>query len=184
MEHRRVGVLQQGCRVSPILRKNSHADRTGHMLVGTIDDKGRAQRIKHLLRDASATPLALKLVEQHNEFVSALPRNGIARAYRLAETSRHLAKQLIAGVVTQGVVDVLEVIDINKHDGKLVARSLSSDDGLRNPVLHQRAVWQAGQRVMKRQMLNVLLNHQTFTDIARIDNDPLDRGNVQTIGRN
>src|SRR5262249_38838865 len=64
------------------------------------------------------------VVKQHDEFIAAQPRreifgeprDAVGRTYRSDDAARHLDQQLVAGGVSQTVVDDLEVIEIEKQD--------------------------------------------------------------------
>ena len=80
------------------------------------------------------------------------------------------AQNLVAHVVAVKVVDVLEIVDIQKHDGAgLLRRALQAQaDGL----LEAGAVEQPGQRVCARLLLQALGEHALLRDVRQFANDP------------
>ena len=64
------------------------------------------------------------------------------------DAMRHDLQQLVAHVVSQAVVDHLEIIEINEQQGELAVGPAGKDDALGEPVLGQIAVGQPGQGVV------------------------------------
>ena len=83
--------------------------------------------------------------------------------------------------MAQRVVDVLEVVDIDKHHRKPLGRPLGAADCLGNTVLHQRPVRQACECVVKCQVLNTLFNILSVGDVTSIDDDSTHLGDIETI---
>ena len=75
-------------------------------------------------------------------------------------------QQSIAYVVTQGIVDILELVQIDKQNGKFRAGPLCCHNGLLYPVLHQQPVGQIGQRIKMRQMDDFGFGRLARGDIA------------------
>jgi len=57
------------------------------------------------------------IFEQDGELVAAEPRDGIAGPDARLEALAECHQQLIANLVAEGVVDVLEAVQIQEHDG-------------------------------------------------------------------
>ena len=88
--------------------------------------------------------------EQDGELVPAEAGNGISAAQRCGEALGELGQQEIAVVMAEGVVDVLEAIDVQEHDGDLVASAASSVQSLSSPVMEEVTVGEAGEAVVER----------------------------------
>ena len=52
-------------------------------------------------------------VEQHDELVSAHATDGVGVAQRTGQPGRDCHQQSVAGLVTERVVDVLEVVEVD-----------------------------------------------------------------------
>jgi hypothetical protein len=66
----------------------------------------------HVVGDLDSA-LQRALLEQHAELVTAEARNGIRAPHHPADQGRDLLKQLVAGGVSAGVVDDLELVEID-----------------------------------------------------------------------
>ena len=91
-------------------------------------------------------------------------------AGRTADSSRrgHLEQQRVAGVVAERVVDELEAVDVEEEDGDGAgAAAHAAAQREREAVLEQRAVRQAGQRVVHRAVQQVVLVRLARGHVAR-----------------
>src|SRR5438046_2843349 len=73
-----------------------------------------------------------------------------------SETVGDLLEHLVAHRVPERIVDLLEVVEIEHHDGESLAVSTSRRCGLRNSVLKQHVIRKAGQGVDKSGTPNLL----------------------------
>ena len=89
--------------------------------------------------------LVVAAVEQDGELVAAEPRRQVARAQAGAQAARERDQQLVADLVAEAVVDVLEVVEVEQeHDGAAVG---PGDRGL-HLLREQLAVGEPGERVV------------------------------------
>jgi hypothetical protein len=87
--------------------------------------------------------------QQHAELVAAQPRHDVAAAQGLAHAYRELAQQLVPGLVAAGIVDHLELVQVEIE--QTVAHALFLADtgpGLFERVVETVAVEQPGQAVV------------------------------------
>ncbi len=77
-----------------------------------------------------------------------------------------MLEQQVADVMTEGVVDALEAIQIEEHDGHALLVALGLGQGLIETVEQQAAVGQAGQGVVVGHMPDALLGLQAFIDLG------------------
>ncbi len=96
-----------------------------------------------------------------------MARQRVLGAQAAAHALRHLAQQRVAQVVPQGVVDVFEVVDVNEHQRRTLWTALQGAQQLLHPVIQQAAVGQASERVVKRQLKNLLLGLLVPGDVGR-----------------
>src|SRR5450432_3749269 len=68
--------------------------------------------------------------------------------------------------MTQGIVDLLEMIEIDAEDGDMFAPACTAK-GILQLFSEQCAIWQIGQRVMARHMRNLRLSFPPFGDILQ-----------------
>jgi len=166
LEQRRVGVAQQllhGARVAGV---EADADAgAGEQLVAA-----EAERRLDLLEDARGQRGGLLhvravLVDQ-GELVAAHARQGHAVFEQLAQAFGDGLEQLVADVVAEAFVDVLEVVEVDDHHR---AAALVGEDALErafHPFDEQQPVRQAGQRVVVRQVIEFVLRALDRGDVG------------------
>ena len=76
----------------------------------------------------------------------------VAVAQARAETLRYRHQKLVAGGVPQGVVDVLELIEIEIKNGELVLIPAHARQRFVQALVKKHPVWQTGQRIVMRHM--------------------------------
>ena len=94
--------------------------------------------------------VGITVQQRQREFVASQPDDQVGAAQRVLEASAQLPEQLIAGGMAKGVVDLLEAVEVDEHEGQAplgsVGVPLLGQDGVEQ--LEQRAaVAQAGQLV-------------------------------------
>ena len=108
--------------------------------------------VRHLQRRRHAA-----LLDEHGELVAAEPRRGVARADAGEQPPRQLDQQLVAGGVAEGVVDVLEVVEVDEEHRDPLARSPRACERVLEPLGEQHAVGEVGERVVERLVGEALL---------------------------
>jgi len=91
---------------------------------------------------------------EHHEFIAAEPRHEILRAQHFAQPVGDRAQQLVAARVTQGVVDLLELIEVDKQQCRQLVGMMRNRQQTLDLVAEIEAVWQRRQLVVTRQMGN------------------------------
>ena len=124
------------------------ADHDG--LVG--DGVGGAERGDDAGADGLQRGLVVAGRGDDREFVASQPRHQIVAAQRLREALRHAADQLIADRVSERVVDVLEVIEIDVEYRGRRRTVLDALDYRLQPFAEEDPVGQAAQRIVEGQM--------------------------------
>src|SRR5437870_11519445 len=87
-------------------------------------------------------------VEVDAELVAAEAGHGVALAKRLRKAPADLVEELIAEVMAEGVVDLLEAIEVHHDHPHRVAAAARGGDGVLQAIEKQGAIGQAGQTVM------------------------------------
>ena len=123
--------------------------------------------------------------EQH-EVVAARARHCVDDAHRLAQTLADRAQQLIAGLLTEGVVDVSEAIEIEPYEGELAVLRLGTRERLVEHHAKHGAVGQLCDGVDQGELLDELLGALVLRDVdghhRRPPHDPLGVANRQHHG--
>ena len=141
--------------------------------VEVLDRERPPQRLDQALGRPAGHRQIGRPEQQNGELVAAQTGDRVGAAQRLLQTRADLGQQPIADLVTEGVVDVLEAIEIQQQHGHLLARPLRVLDRLLDPVVEQGAIGQPGQRVVQRHALELGFLELAFGDIAQDrDTDP------------
>ena len=94
-------------------------------------------------------------LEQHGELVAAEPGRGVAGPQRSASRARDRGEQRVAGGVAEGVVDRLEVVEVEEA-GRRAGRRCGR--GRLDPLVNSAAVGQAGEDVVERLVAEAVLD--------------------------
>src|SRR3954447_24093295 len=79
-------------------------------------------------------------LQQNCELIAAQPGNGVRGARALYDPLRDCLQQAVTRVVTERIVDGLEVVEIEEQNGHRLAAALSQCQGVLHTVLEQRAI--------------------------------------------
>ena len=113
--HRRVRLPEQAGAARPDAAEGD-PDAGAREDLGALDD----ERAVEALQQAPGHDLRLggvDTLEQDGELVAAQTRDGIGIADGLPKAACDADEQLVAGGVTEAVVDGLEVVDVDEEDG-------------------------------------------------------------------
>ena len=102
--------------------------------------------------DLLGDPLALlgrAALQQHGELIAPQARQQVAGPHRVTEQARDLLQQLVAGGMAAGVVDDLELVEVDVHERVRRVAARGVRQGFAQPGLELLAVVQAGQRVVR-----------------------------------
>ena len=100
----------------------------------------------------------------HREFVAAEPRRHIGVVEAPAQASGDAFEELIADRMAEGVVDALELVDVDIEDGQLLAGPHRLQR-LFEPRAEQDPVGKVRQRVVMRQMRDLLVGAGALGDV-------------------
>ena len=157
--HRRVRVAQHvlGAVVAGARQRDADADAGEHLVPAHLDRRG--QLLVNPLGDAGGVRLAVDVLEQHGELVAAEARERVARAHAALEPPRDADQQLVAGLVSEAVVDRLEAIEVEveHREQRLAQRAPRAVKQVLQAVEEQRAVREIRERIVERLALQLLL---------------------------
>src|SRR5690606_18582513 len=106
--HGKVRVLEQGWHIHAIPRVQAHPDAAGDVEFVLLDAYGLRQAPEDALHDQLDIFEFHDLVQYQHEFVAALTRDGIAVPDGGGKPLGDVLQYLVADLVAQAVVDVLE----------------------------------------------------------------------------
>ena len=152
-----IGSLVQAREVLRVLRIQGGADADGHGQWRCAVENRFGQGVEQALGDFTRLDLGVGTANQHRELVAAQPRHQIIAAHMLVQALSDGLQHLIASAVTVLIVDRLEVIEVEQHQGHGFTAAQGIGHG-RFGALHQVAtVGQFGQRVMEGGVLELQL---------------------------
>ena len=114
--------------------------------------------------DGGSLGAAQPLLDQR-ELVATQPGPCIRGARHCGEPARNLAQERVADRVAQGVVDLLEVVEIKQHHCNGFAAAPGARQGTGQPIVEQHAVGQAGQGIVQCQVADLLLGGFALADV-------------------
>ena len=152
-----VGALHEVGRVLDVLGPLGHADGDRDRDLGALEPEGRAlDRAPELLGEVNRA-LERDLGHDHRELLAAGPRGHVVAAHLVAHQRAELAEHRVAREVAEGVVDLLEVIDV-EEDQREAARVAAGAGGLALERLVEVAlVVQLGEAVHRHQPVDLLV---------------------------
>ena len=84
--------------------------------------------------------LTVGIDQQDDEFVAAQSGNGVFGTHAFKQAHGGLLEQLVAGFVTERVVDHLEVVEVDEHHTDTLARALGMGQRQVQTIIEERAV--------------------------------------------
>ena len=121
-------------------------------------------------------------VEEDRELVAPEARDGVGGTDRSFEPARHLEQHGVAGLVPEAVIDGLEVVEVDEHDGDQRALAYGRSQRMADAIGEQRAVGKIRDRIVECLMGQLLLERLALADIAAVQHDPLDVLVLEQLG--
>ena len=147
--HRGVGLPDHGVRRDRRVGHHRDPDADGDRQLDAVDVDRRARGLADAVGDQHDLALGREVLEQERELVPAEPGNGVHRAQQRVQPFSERGQQPVAYGVAAGVVDLLEVVEVEEHDGQLGPGATGPLERDPQPVEEQGAVGQAGQLVVE-----------------------------------
>jgi hypothetical protein len=129
---------------------------------GQASPRGRERRGGGLAPQAGDDilgPVGIRAGEEEDELVAARPRAQVARAQAVRESAGHQPQRLVSDGMAQGVVELLEGVDVEGHDGEGRGRPARAVDLLAQALVQRPMVEQAGDGVAQRERLEPRVTH-------------------------
>ena len=144
-------MLEQRVGILPVLGEQGDADagRDLDLLAGKIERRG--DRSQDLVGQGGYVRAAADLRLHEQELVATQPGQGVGGADHGVDPLGYRAQQPIAHGMAQGVVDVLEAVEVEQEHGDHAALAASMGQLLAEPVMQQGAVGQPGEPVVQGQ---------------------------------
>ena len=163
--HRGICALQQGVKGVSVIGPHGHAHRQAGGQFVALDLERLRQCLHHLGGHAIDGVHVLHTGQCNKKLVPALAADGVGVTDTVAQALRDLLQHLITHGVAQGVIDGLEMIQIQVQQRHLVARVLGPCHRQLKAIPKQHAVGQAGKWVMVRQEIDARLGLLALVDV-------------------
>ena len=98
----------------------------------------------------------MKIGEQDDELVASHAGHGVGDAHTSTQAFGQIAQHRVAHVVAEGVVDLLESVQIHHEHTEAGSESLRAIERRPQPVIQPQAVGQSGERVVLREVAQTL----------------------------
>ena len=161
-----VGVAQHRRRVDVTAHGNgdTHAGRQRCIEARAV--VGRLDRRPQLLGEGDHLTHLVETVDQDGELVAPDASHGVGRADGVDEALGERCQHLVAGVVTERVVDVLEVVEVDQHDSDRPALAPCPTQRLGDAVGDQRPIGEPGECIVHRLLRQRRLDQLLIGDVA------------------
>jgi len=168
--HRLVGLLEHLAHAVVRAIERCHADARRGVVLVPVQVKRFAQRCQHLVGQRAGSGggrrcILAQVFEQHHEFIAAQPRHRVGELDAASQALGDLLQQQVALVVAQRVVEHLELVHVDEHQGAVATHRHTERHHLFEPVEQHQPVGQAGQRVVERQLVNGVSRDLALRDV-------------------
>ena len=143
--HRGVGTADQCRSIFTVVGVDADADAGRHRGLLTWKPTGGAQGCIHLVGNDAGVCGFGHLGQHHQEFVAAVAADGVGLAHQACQAGRHTLQHCVAGRVAKAVVDLLEIVEIQKQHRHALAVPPCAGNGPLQAVQQHGAVGQLGE---------------------------------------
>jgi hypothetical protein len=179
--HGQVRLDQQfGCVRAVVAGRGADAGVHGQLVVA--DAEGPAQRRQDPARQLSGFLVADQPLYEHRELVAAEAGAGVLRSHRPLQAFTHGDQKCVARRVTTGVVDHLEVVEVDQHDGQPLAVAALPCQRVLDTVEEQRSIGELGERVMEGEVLELVLQCTSIGGVMKGQHEPVNHGVLEQVG--
>ena len=169
--HRRIRVTQKFIGVDVAFARKRDANRRRRENFALADGKRFAQRLQNALGHQNRVARGFDAFEQNHEFVAAKTRRSVAAAQRSAQTVGDADQQFVARRVAQTVVDIFEIVQVNENHRELIGFVAALLKRVLQTMAHQGAVGQMRQRIVKRLIIELVLQRAAFGHVGDRSHD-------------
>ncbi|PMQ09809.1 hypothetical protein JaAD80_25430 [Janthinobacterium sp. AD80] len=145
--HGLVRMLEQVFDRARVIGIQGDADRGGDESLLLPQQEWRQQAVENLPGDAVHLLQVVEVGQDHREFIAAQARHRVRLAHAHADAPRRLDQQDVALVVAEGIVDFLEVVEVDEQDGHAAGIAAPLRQRLAQPLVEHAAVRQLRQGI-------------------------------------
>ena len=137
------------------------------MQLVALQGERAADLVHQFLRQRNGLLVTAQLRQHHQKLVATMARDPGRGHHTGLQAQRQLAQQQVAHLVAQGVVDVLEIVQVDEQQGQAALGCPRAGQVLRQVACQLGAVAQAGERVMESLEDDLPLFVDFFGDVAQ-----------------
>jgi hypothetical protein len=161
---REIGAAQQPGQVQACFSAGGqdHAGAGAGQGLFTLHGERVSERGEQPVYEAIGLRRVGDVLDEDRELVATDSSHGGARPQVVLQPAGDVDQHLVAGGMAAGVVDVLEAVDVDHHDGEERSQPGSSGQRLFGSVGEQDAVGQTGQGIVESLVRELLLQRAAF----------------------
>ncbi len=166
--HRCVGVTHQLFGGGRVLWIQRDANRGPDVELGTGHHERTGQRPQQAVGNSHRGLLGsepVEVVEQQQELIATLSSEQVGVTAALTEPGGDVAQQLITGRMPERVVDEFEAVEVEVQKTHGGALTLGAGKREFEVLLEQRSVRQVGERIVVREMSDLILSAATIGQV-------------------
>ena len=167
--HGNVGSLDHALGIVARIGVNGDTDRRRSVHLAVADLVFFGEHEQQFLRRGRGIAHFAEVFETHDELVTTPTSGEIADAEILAQADSNITKQGIADIVTEGVVDGLEAIEVDEKYGELRRLAFGTPDGAFEVLRELAAIRQPRQFVVLCAFLELDRLFRRIGDVAERD---------------
>ena len=165
--HRRIGVADQFVDRGPVARIQADAYRRCDVELTTFEVERRRYRRQELGGHAGGIPRCAQVGQGHEEFVAAQAGDDVGIAQRRLDASRRFLEQFVAGLVSERIVDGLEIVQVDEQQRRRGIVTARQREHALEALGQERAIGQAREHVMPCEILDMRLCPLAFGNVAQ-----------------
>ncbi len=164
--HGGVGLAEQGLAVGAVARKQCRPGAGGDEQFVPVHPDGFGHRLQNAAGNLFRLLAQFGPGQHHGELVAAQARHDVGLAHLAVQAVGDLLEQVVAHGVAEGVVDQLEIVEVDEqHGGNILVAPCLRDD-LFEAHLEQHAVGEPGEFVAVRAQFQFLLEGDALADVV------------------
>ncbi len=172
--HRLIGVLLKRRQIRRVGRKNRDPEARRNLETPSCDLEGGSKFGDEPFPRTHRPFGVVETAQADDEFVAAQPSQHIVTAHDTCQPARRFDEDVVAGLVPAGIVDHLEVIEIQEDDGHQPLVALRMGEQIGQPILGKTPVRKAGQGIEEDEPFDVFFRRAELRGVGEDGNMVLD----------